>query len=31
LLFGATFLAVAASFGVVIWLVMRRGGKTASA
>jgi hypothetical protein len=31
LLFGATFLAVAASFGAVIWLIMRRGGKTASA
>jgi hypothetical protein len=31
LLFGATFLAVAASFAVVIWLVLRRGRKTASA
>jgi hypothetical protein len=31
LLFGATFLAVAATFGVVIWLFMRRGGATASA
>jgi hypothetical protein len=30
LLFGATFLAVAATFGVLIWLVMRRGGKTAN-
>jgi hypothetical protein len=31
LLFGATFLAVAVCFGAVIWLVMRRGGKPASA
>jgi hypothetical protein len=31
LLFGATFLAVAATFGAAIWLVMRRGGKPASA
>lgn len=31
LLFGATFLAVAASFGVVIWLVLRRGRRTESA
>ena len=28
-LFGATFLAVAATFGLVIWWVLRRGSKTA--